>query len=517
MVYGSDRGVRRGAQGQSSVECDVRSAGVIGSSLMAGGVHRIARAGDGMRRTWQVLGVVLLAVLAGACETAGVPGGRPAAPPGEGRLLLTLNGPERSAIDLTIELTGITLHARGGGWVQIPVPSTIINSVQVVRRQVPLADIRIPAGRYDRLTMKFGKAVLRQEGRVVDLSVPPDGFTFDVSVDVESGSATSLFVTWDVGRAVERGVFLAPAFAFEGKEAEVRAVVAYVTNEESGTVSLLDRAKDRVVSTLQVGRAPRAIMVEPNTRRAFVLNEGDDTITVVDVNTQRVVHTLNVEVRSRAHDLAISPQGDRLFVANSALNSLSVLDSASFSVVATIPVGISPVAVAVDPRSTRVLVVNQGSNSVSMVDSFSNRAVATATVEPGPVHISVDPNTERAYVASPGSAFMSVLSISTGQVVRRLNVGPGAAASLPDVIPSRLFVVKPSQNRVVVFDTNFNVEIGGFPAGHGPYRMALDPDRDKLYVVDRDGDSVTVADRLSRRVEATIPVGKRPSAIALIR
>jgi YVTN family beta-propeller protein len=473
-----------------------------------------------MRRFLPLLILGLMAVVGVGCETAGRPAGvRGTARPGMGRLVITLNGPDRSPIDLTAELTGIMLHTRGGGWFEVPLRPLTLNSVDIVRRQIPLADVSMPAGLYDQLTLKFSKATLRQEGKVLSLSVPPGGFTFSVPIDVEPGVVASLFASWDVERAIEGEVFLAAAFTFEGKEPELRGVVAYVTNEEGGTVSVVDRANDRVVSTIQTGRAPRGIAVEPDTRRAFVLNGGDDTLTVIDVNTHRPVHTLNLEVRARAQDVAVSPRGQTLLVANAALNSVSILDSASFAVAATVPVGISPVSVAVDPRGSRVLVANQGSNSVSAIDTFTNRVVATTSIDAGPVHIAVDPNpsADRAFVASPASAFMSVLAVSTGQVVRRLNVGPGAVASIPDLIPNRLFVVKGTQNRVAVFDTTLNVEIGGFPVGRGPYRIALDPDRDKVFVVNRDGDSVTVADRLSRRVEATIPVGKRPYAIAVIR
>jgi YVTN family beta-propeller protein len=433
--------------------------------------------------------------------------------------VVTLNGPERTPIDLTAELTGLTLHAQGGGWFQIPMPATPLNSLEVVRQQIPLVDASLPAGRYDRLTLKFSKATLRQEGKVVDLSVPAEGFTLDVSLEIEPSSLVPLFITWDIERAVEREVFLAPAFTIHGKEPEIRAVVAYVTNEESGTVSVLDRVKNQVVSTIQMGRAPRGIVVEPDTRRAFVLNGGADTITVIDVNTNRSLHTFNLESQARPHELAISPLGRTLYVANTGLNSVSAIDAASLGVTATIPVGISPVSLALDPRATRVLVANQGSNTVSLIDTFSNRVVGTMQVDLGPVHISTDPNpnVDRAYVASPTSAFMTVLAASTGQVLRRLSVGPGVVASLPDDIPNRLFLVKTSQNRVVVFDAGLNVEIGGFQTGKSPFRIVRDPDRDKLYVVNREGDSVTVVDRLSRRVEATIPVGKRPYGIAIVR
>ncbi len=471
-----------------------------------------------MKRTWPLLVIALVAALNSGCETAGRPAGRPAAQVGEGRLVVTLNGPDRSPINLTVELAGLALHARGGGWFQVPVASTTLNSIELVRRQVPLVDASLPTGQYDRLTLRFDKAFLRQEGKVVDLSVRPEGFSFDVAVEVEAGGVASLFVVWDVDHAVENDAFLAPAFSFEGKEPEVRGVVAYVTNEESGTVSVIDRAKDRVVATIQVGRAPRAIAVDPDQRWAFVLNGGEDTITVIDVNTQRVLHTLNIEARGRAEDLAVSSRGQRIFISNSALNTVTVLDANSFSVLATIPVGIAPVGIAADAGGTRVFVANRGSNGVTLIDPFTNRVLVTLAVEAGPIHVSVDPNpsVDRAYVASPPSAFMTVLSVTSGQVVQRLTVGPGAVASLSDPIQGRLFVLKHNQNRVVVFDRARNVEIGGIPVGRGPHRIALDADRDKLYVVNRDGGSVTVVDRVSRRVEATIPVGKRPSAIAIV-
>ncbi len=105
--------------------------------------------------------IVIVATLTG-CQTTGQPGGPPSAPAGQGRLVLTLNGPERSPVDLTVELSGVLLHLRGGGWVQIPAAPIVLNSVQVVGRQVPLADVSLPAGRYDRLTLKLDKATLRQ-------------------------------------------------------------------------------------------------------------------------------------------------------------------------------------------------------------------------------------------------------------------------------------------------------------------------------------------------------------------
>jgi superoxide reductase len=90
----------------------------------------------------------------------------------------------------------------------------------MVRRQLPIVDTPFLSGQYDLMRLKFGKASFQQEGKTVELTVPPDGFTIGASVDLEPDSLTPLFITWDVERAVEREVFLAAAFTVEGKEVD---------------------------------------------------------------------------------------------------------------------------------------------------------------------------------------------------------------------------------------------------------------------------------------------------------
>jgi len=461
---------------------------------------------------------LLTLVLAG-CETSPRSAPGSAVPAGVGRLVLTLNGPQRSPVELTAELTGIMLRAKAGGWFEVPMAPVTLDAVFLVGRQLPLADAPVPAGMYDRILLKFGRASVRQEGKTVNLSVPPGGFPVEVALEIQPGSTAAEFLTWDLDRAIEQEATLAPAFGVEPKAIGLRTTVAYVTNEESGTVSVLDRATGRAVASIQVGRGPRGIVVSPDLRWAYVLNGGGDSLTVIDVSTQRPLHTTNLELHAQAREMAISGRGNTIYIANTVLNSVSILDAENFGTIATIPVGISPVSLALDPRDARLLVVNQGSNSVSLIDTLSRRLVGSIPVEPGPTHVSVDssPGMDRAYVASPLSTFVTVIAPSTSQVLRRLNVGPGAVATFPDRSPNRLFVVKEQQNRVTLYDMTVNAELGSIPVGRRPHRIALDPDRDKLYVVNRDSDSVTVLDRVSRRVETTIPVGKRPYGVAILR
>ena len=83
--------------------------------------------------------------------------------------------------------------------------------------------------------------------------------------------------------------------------------------------------------------------------------------------------------------IAVSPDGNRLYVTDGGGNRLFVIDTtANHAIVSIVPVGKKPYGVAVSPDSQRVYVANQNDNTVSIVDGRSNAVIATipAGLEP---------------------------------------------------------------------------------------------------------------------------------------
>jgi YVTN family beta-propeller protein len=64
-------------------------------------------------------------------------------------------------------------------------------------------------------------------------------------------------------------------------------------------------------------------------------------------------------------------------VVNSGVNSVSVIDAATRTVVATINVGASPWGVAFTPNGAFTYVSNRIANTVSVIDTATNSVVAT--------------------------------------------------------------------------------------------------------------------------------------------
>jgi YVTN family beta-propeller protein len=74
-------------------------------------------------------------------------------------------------------------------------------------------------------------------------------------------------------------------------------------------------------------------------------------------------------------------------------------------VIATIPVGVNPDGVAITPDGGRAYVANNGSNTLSIIDTATNRVVATVPVGEtgiGLTEVAITPDGSYAYVNLDG-------------------------------------------------------------------------------------------------------------------
>ena len=73
----------------------------------------------------------------------------------------------------------------------------------------------------------------------------------------------------------------------------------------------------------------------------------------------------------------VSPDGRRIYVANGHANSVSVIDAASETLTATIPVGKRPWGIAITPDGRRLYTANGLSDDVSVIDTATLKVIAT--------------------------------------------------------------------------------------------------------------------------------------------
>ncbi len=88
--------------------------------------------------------------------------------------------------------------------------------------------------------------------------------------------------------------------------------------------------------------------------RAYVVNTCSDTVSVIDTTTNSLIATIPVGVAPEG--VAITPDGARAYVTTAGISVVTVISTATNTVIATIPVGMLPVGIAITPDGTRAYV-----------------------------------------------------------------------------------------------------------------------------------------------------------------
>ena len=122
----------------------------------------------------------------------------------------------------------------------------------------------------------------------------------------------------------------------------------WVVNPDSDTVSVFRTSDNtKVISDIPVGDEPQSVALHPNNTFAYVANAAGNSITVIkitnaSVNSFRAVPDTTAgpggEIITGAEpwNVVISPDGNRLFVANSAQDTLSVLRTDTNAVIGAV-------------------------------------------------------------------------------------------------------------------------------------------------------------------------------------
>jgi len=119
-----------------------------------------------------------------------------------------------------------------------------------------------------------------------------------------------------------------------------------------------------------------------------------DLINNTLINGNFVVYTGNAK---DPWGIAYDPSNGYIYVADVGSNTVSVINSATNTVIATIPVGKGPARVTYDPSNGYIYVADVGSNTVSVINGTT--VIATIPVGSEPWGIAYDPSNGYIYVA----------------------------------------------------------------------------------------------------------------------
>ncbi|MEU0244605.1 YncE family protein [Streptomyces sp. NPDC006235] len=211
---------------------------------------------------------------------------------------------------------------------------------------------------------------------------------------------------------------------------------------------------------------------------------------------------------------------NHIFVTNSGFNTVSVIDSSTNTVRANVGVGFRPESVATDPQFG-VYIANGGNSTVSVIDRF-NAVIATIGIggPAGPplfaMRVAVDHLMGRAYVTDRSGDRVSIIRISGDLPPVALDFieVPGPLGVAVDPVSHRVYVTQPDFNSVSVVDPATKAVISTIPVRQQPTNIVIDAQRRRSYVANSGFNAVSVIDIDTGGV-ADIDVGAGPNGLAV--
>jgi YVTN family beta-propeller protein len=225
--------------------------------------------------------------------------------------------------------------------------------------------------------------------------------------------------------------------------------------------------------------------------------------------------------------LAFDTRNGRVYVANIFSDDVSVIDPRTNTVVDTIPLAggfvcAHPFAVGYDPRHDVVYVACQQYTMATAISGRTNTPIGDPIeVGSSPFGIAFDSRNDHVYIAVAHTQDVAVLDAATRAVIDRVPIppAPGQSESEPfgiayDDRNGELYVAESASPEVSVIDGSTNNVLKTIPTPSTTRGIAYDPPTGEIYVANFEAGSVSVIDDTTNDIVATIPVGSFPFGLA---
>lgn len=273
----------------------------------------------------------------------------------------------------------------------------------------------------------------------------------------------------------------------------------YLANRLQSMITVLDATTNRVAATVRLPGQPTGLAITRDGARLFAVT--NSAVALVDTGSGRVSKQIPLDAGTVYDDIAVTPDGARLYLADGSRSTVSVIDPRAGAASATIPFRsgaygrVSTLAMAPDGRALYV----------GHTDHLSVLDIATDTIRaefpyPGtPQRMAVTPDGRLLYLFR-FDPVVRVFDTAAAAYTTELRLTGIAIDAAPAPAGRHLFVAGQSlppddaKGLLAVVDIGTGSEVGAQAFVPGAGRIAVSPDGRRVYAADRNGAGLVVID-----------------------
>jgi YVTN family beta-propeller protein len=284
------------------------------------------------------------------------------------------------------------------------------------------------------------------------------------------------------------------------------------------------------ISTISIN-SPGAIAISPNGDYLYVTNSSENSVLVIRTSDNTLIDTISVD--GYPDSLSVTQDGQYLYVVymkvshSTTNNYMSVIRTSDNTIIDTISLGyhVGSGGITVLPNGDYVYMTRD--DSVSVFRTLDNTIIDTISV--GASNIITTPNGDYVYVSNFSSSSISVIRTSDNTVINTIPIGSNPRGMAVTQTGDYIYV---TNGDVSVIRTSDNTVIDTISVGVDPWGITVSPDGKYVYVVNHgtvtytpgdpsgnterwSGCSVSVVLTSNNTVLHNIPMGNGPNNIAI--
>lgn len=239
----------------------------------------------------------------------------------------------------------------------------------------------------------------------------------------------------------------------------------------------------RVVRTVALGADLRGTTVDSH-GRIYVANSFLNQVDVVEGGDGKVIGSIPVGVNPTA--LVLDDAERTLYVASESSDNVTAIDATTLKRTALIPVGLDIASLLANEERSRVYAVSSSTDSVFVLEH--GQVVDQVTVGHHPIDLARDPSTDRLFVANYGDGTLSIIDEDTLRIQSTSSITRSLTTVSVDPINKHLF----ADSSMFSLDTlaRENVYLANGPGIFQPSEAQLvraNPSQNKIYVFASNG------------------------------
>ena len=275
----------------------------------------------------------------------------------------------------------------------------------------------------------------------------------------------------------------------------------------------------RSLSSLLVGLALLLAAGPAAAATLFVTNTKSDSISVIDTNTFEVVATIPLG-RGKPNRVMFHPDGRTAWVVYDKSRELGVIDAEARKLVRRVKIGGNPYNLNFSADGRHLLVLDWASDTstdeVIFYDLHAQKIDGRVEVSTWPAHSVFSRDGRLLYVSGETAGDLTMIDVAKREIVARHIHGGGDAMGLAITADGRFVYAAAGENKTVLkIDTATHKPVGTIALPGVVHEATLTLDGRHLYTTLRKANRIVVVDTANDRIVATIPQKGYPDLVTM--